>query len=102
MSELGIEAAQLFREDFEPLLFGGERAIHEVLPLDRTEVLDQMLVFAAPEDKRAFGNTKLPGDTCEADALGAQLDKLLDCFLIFHFCVLRVLTDIAATEGFGP
>jgi hypothetical protein len=84
LGQFGLEPAQLFREGFEPLFFRGEGAVHEILPFDGAEVLDGMLVGAAPEDESAFGDAELAGDAGEADAFGAQLDELLNRFLSFH------------------
>ena len=68
----------------ETFLFRGERAVHEVLPFDRPQVLDEMLVLAAPVNEGAFGDAELLGDLGEADAFGAQLDKFLNGFLSFQ------------------
>jgi hypothetical protein len=84
LGQFGVEPAQLFGEDFEPLLFGSEGAVHEILPFDGPQVLDEMLVLAAPKNEGAFGDAELVSDALEADALGAQLDELLNGFLIFH------------------
>jgi hypothetical protein len=84
LGELGVEATQLFGEGLQPLLFRSEGMVREILPVDGPQILDEMLVLAAPEDEGAFGDTELVGDTLEADAFGAQLDKFLNRFLIFH------------------
>jgi hypothetical protein len=42
-------------------------------------------LLAAPENEGAFGDAELLGDAGEADAFGAQLDELLNRFLIFHY-----------------
>ena len=84
LGQLSIEPTQLFGNGLEALLFRGEGVIHEILPLDGAQVLDKMLVLAAPEDEGAFGDAELVGDALEADTLGAQLDELLNRFLIFH------------------
>src|SRR6476646_8158316 len=55
---LGIEAAQLFGDRLEAFLFGDQRVVHELLPLDRAKILDDILVLAAPEDESAFGDAE--------------------------------------------
>ena len=92
LGQFGFEPAQLFRERLETFAFRGERAVHEVLPFDSPQVLDEMLVLAAPEDEGAFGDADLLGDAGEAHAFGAQLDKFLNGFLVFHFKPFRVPT----------
>jgi len=82
--ELGIEPAQVIRERLEALLFGSERLVHELLPLDGAEVLDEVLVLAAPEDEGAFGDAELFGDAAEAEAAGTQFNEPLNGILIFH------------------
>ena len=84
LRQFRIEATQLFGDRLEAFLFGDQRVVQEFLPLDGTEILDEMLVLAAPEDESAFGDAELFGNASEADATGAQLDKLLNRFLIFH------------------
>lgn len=84
LGEFGIEAAQLLGKSFEPFVFGSEGAIREILPLDGAEVLDEMLVLAAPENEGALSHSELFGDASEADALGAQLNKFLNGFCVFH------------------
>jgi hypothetical protein len=58
--------------------------INKILPLDGAEVLDEVLMLAAPKDEGAFGDAKLRRDSGETDALGTELDELLNGFLIFH------------------
>ena len=48
---------------------------------------DEVLVFAAPVDQGALGDTELPGDFGEADSPGTQFDVLLNGLLIFHYCL---------------
>ncbi len=84
LGQLGLDPAQLLGEGFEPVLFRGEGLVYEVLPLDSAEVLNGMLVLAAPVDEGAFGDAELGGDAGKADASGAQLDEFLNRFLIFH------------------
>ena len=78
--QLGIEAAQLFGDRLEAFLFGDQRVVQEFLPFDGAEILDEMLVLAAPEDESAFGDAELFGNPSEADTTRAQLDKLLNRF----------------------
>ena len=82
--QFGIQPAQLGGEGFEALLFRGDGPVDKILPLDGAEVLDEMLVFPAPEDEGAFSDAELLGDALEADPLGAQLDEFLNRFLVFH------------------
>src|SRR5881394_3196978 len=54
LPQLGLEPLQLFRQGFEPLLFGSEHTIDKILPLDRAKILDEVLVLVTPEDQRAL------------------------------------------------
>jgi hypothetical protein len=82
--EFGVEATQVVGKRLEALLFGSERFVHELLPLDGAEVLDEVLVLAAPEDEGAFGDAELFGDAAEAEAAGTQFNEPLNGILIFH------------------
>jgi hypothetical protein len=82
--QFGVEAGQLGGEGLEAILPGGDGAIHEILPFDGAQVLDEVLVFLAPADEGGLGNAKLLGDAREALALGAQLDELLNGFIFGH------------------
>jgi hypothetical protein len=69
------------------ILFGCEGLVHETLPFDGAEVLDQVLVLAAPVDESAFCHAELFGNAGEADAPGAEFNELLNGLLIFHCCL---------------
>ena len=85
LGQLGLEAAQLLGDGFEPFLPGGDGLVDKLFPLDGVEVLDEVLVFAAPVNQGALGDTELLGDFGEADSPGTQFDELLNGLLIFHY-----------------
>ena len=88
LGQLGFEPAQLFRDGFEAFLFRGESVVHKILPLDVAQVSDEMLVLAAPVDEGALGDAELPGDACEADASGTQLDEFPSLIVPFRWSPL--------------
>jgi len=65
-------------------LHGAEGAVEEVVEHERTTIVDFEPEFAAPLGESAFGDAEFGGDANEAPALRAELDKFLNCFLIFH------------------
>src|SRR6185295_663508 len=63
---------------------GAEGAVQAVVEHQGATIADFKPEFAAPLGECAFGDAEFGGDANEAPALRAELDKLLNCFLILH------------------
>ena len=94
--QFGLEAAQFRGEGLNALLFGSEDASQEILPFDAAQVFNEVLVLAAPMDERAQRHVELPRNGAIAEALGPQLDELLNRFLIFHNWLSVAFGPVAA------
>jgi hypothetical protein len=89
LGEFGLKPFELSSEALETFLLGDQGAVEELLPFDGTEVLDEVLVAAAPGDEGAFGDAELGGDASEAQALGTEFDELLNGFVVGHIIVAK-------------
>jgi hypothetical protein len=84
LSQFILNAAEVAADLLPALLPAGEALFGQSLGFDRPEVLDIELVFAAPLNESGLGDVELSGDFIVAQAVGAQMNKLRDGFLIFH------------------
>src|SRR4051794_27112443 len=61
-----------------------QNAVVEFIERKSAPILDIESELAAPFDEGAFSDTEFGGDASETPALGTEIDKFLDCILIFH------------------
>lgn len=57
--------------------------------LNGAKVLDLKLVFTAPGNECGFGDVEFGSDFSKRPALGAELDKALNCLFVVHNGVFR-------------
>jgi hypothetical protein len=91
MEERGVQAAKANRSAANKAGKTERMATSPVCHLERRArrpCQDQVLAGPAPVAERWLADAKLLSDVREAHAPGAQLDKLLSGFLVFHTCVL--------------
>src|SRR5215203_178474 len=79
-----LGGAELVAQRLHPGLAGGDQFFEELLPLDGAEVLDEVLVFAAPGNERGLGDIEFGGNLAENAALHAKFNESLNDRFVFH------------------
>jgi hypothetical protein len=79
-----FDPAELFGKARDAGLDGTQDAVLKIVEHEGTAVVDIEAELAAPLGESTFGDAEFGGDADEAPALGAELDKFLNRFLIFH------------------
>ena len=82
--ELLSDAANILGERAETVLAGKIELFGEGFDFQRAQILDAVVVFAAPGEESVFVDVELGGDTTEGPALRAEFDEPVDDFVVFH------------------
>src|SRR5262245_40001009 len=79
-----LHAFEFFGETVDARLDCAEDTVLEIVEDEGAPILYFETEFATPLGQGAVGHAEFGGHPDEAPAVGAELDKLLHCFLVFH------------------